>query len=444
MQAQDTVVRDRFNRLFQDYRNKLNGHSGHPLAQFRQQAYDVLQDQPFPTRRDEDWKYSGAVIGRMLETDYQTAKGAAFTAADLAGLDLPELDAVRVVFVNGILHEELSQLDELPAGLRLERVAQAIEEESTAAWLNELAARKGGTGVNAFLPLNQTFAAHGLLIAAEKNAAVEKPVHCIYVNTAEGEAHFSHPQLFLKTNTSSELTVVETHLSTDPALSYFTNAATWVDVAANSHLHHYRFQLESRSALHINNIVGRQERDSVYSAYGIDLGGKATRNNLSMEHLGPGLTTNLYGVYLAAGQQQIDNQTFLDHAVPHCQSNELYKGVVTDYARGVFNGKVLVRRDAQKTNAFQQSSSLVLSRNAAMDAKPQLEIFADDVRCSHGATIGQLDESSVFYLRSRGITEAGARRLLQQAFLGEVLENFAHDALAEWGRTRINNKLAEA
>ncbi|RMF01946.1 MAG: Fe-S cluster assembly protein SufD, partial [Bacteroidetes bacterium] len=403
-----------------------------------------LQEQAFPSRRDEDWKYSGALIGRMLEANYHTAKGADFSAADLASLDLPGMDAVALVFVNGILREDLSQLDDLPTGLRVERVAHAIENEQTAAWLKDLSAHKGGTQANAFLPLNQAFAANGILIVAQKNAVVDTPVHCIYINVAEGEAHFSNPQLFIQTNPNSELTVVETHLSSEPDLPYFTNAASWVDVAANSHLHHYRFQLESQAALHINNIVSRQDRTSEYSSYGLDLGGKAVRNNLSVEHLGPGLTTNMYGIYLGAGQQQIDNQTFLDHAVPHCQSNELYKGIVTDYARGVFNGKVLVRPDAQKTNAFQQNSSLVLSQHAAIDAKPQLEIFADDVRCSHGATIGQLDELSVFYLRSRGISEASARRMLQEAFLGEVLEHFSHTVLAEWAQARINAKLARA
>ena len=173
----------------------------------------------------------------------------------------------------------------------------------------------------------------------------------------------------------------------------------------------------------------------------MDLGGKMVRNNLSTELLDSNTETNYYGIYLGLDKQHIDNQTFIDHAVPHCQSNELYKGILSDKARGVFNGKVLVRQDAQKTNAFQQNSSLVLSNDAVMDAKPQLEIYADDVKCSHGATIGQLDESSIFYLKSRGLSEVQSRNLLQKAFVGEVVENFKNETIKHSVLNKIDQKL---
>jgi len=173
----------------------------------------------------------------------------------------------------------------------------------------------------------------------------------------------------------------------------------------------------------------------------LDLGGKTVRNNLSSHLQSSGTNTNLYGVYLAKGNQHIDNQSFIDHAHPHCESNELYKGIIDDKGRGVFNGKVNVRQDAQKTNAFQQNSSLVLSNTAIMDTKPQLEIFADDVKCSHGATIGQMDETSIYYLRTRGMSLEQARSMLQFAFVAEVLENFKLEAVKEKALAMMTEKL---
>ncbi|MEZ4986446.1 MAG: Fe-S cluster assembly protein SufD [Saprospiraceae bacterium] len=268
------------------------------------------------------------------------------------------------------------------------------------------------------------------------------PIHCLYITTSTGQAHHCHPQHFVKAAAGSQLTILESFHDLEEATPSFINAATHIEVAANAHLHYYRLQGAGRESLVVNNTIVRQHRDSVFSHYALDLGGKVVRNNLAATHLDSNLETHYYGVYFGNGNQHIDNQTFIDHAMPHCQSNELYKGIMTDYARGVFNGKVTVRQDAQKTNAFQQNSSLVLSANAIMDTKPQLEIFADDVRCSHGATVGQLDESSVFYLRSRGLSPANARRLLQEAFLGEVVDNMPHEAIRTYAHQLITDKFA--
>lgn len=441
LQQADTAAKDWFREQFLAYQNLLNGHSGHPLAQLRQAAFDEFETQNFPTRYDEDWKYSGAPLRRMLNEQYQEGQSVKIPANAIGKLGFDELDALTLVFVNGVYQEELSNYMPFPEGLVLTAVSKAIEDSENAAWIKQQVAQSGGTGNNTFLTLNRAFGQQGLFIKVARNTHIERPIHCIYLNTKGHTPHYTQPQHFIWAASGSNVTLIESHHSLDSDTAYFTNVANWVDVGANAHVHHYKLQTESTQAVHVNNTIVRQDRDSVYSAYGLDLGGKTVRNNLSTELLNSGTETNLYGVYLGTGQQHIDNQTFIDHAVPHCQSNELYKGIMADYARGVFNGKVLVRQDAQKTNAFQQNSSLVLSPNAVMDAKPQLEIYADDVRCSHGATIGQLDESSVFYLRSRGLPEDKARGLLQQAFVGEVVENFKLEALRDWSHTRINDKL---
>jgi len=440
LQDQDTAIKDWFRQLFQTYRQGLNGHSDHPLAQFRLAAYDQLDKAAFPNRKDEDWKYSGAPIARMLETHFQEAATTTLDAEAINSFRIPGLEAATFVFINGVLQESLSNFDQLPAGTTVQTVATAMEDDDKRNWMESQVAHAGGTAQNTFLPLNRAFAQNGLYIEQAANTQADKPVYCLYLSTATEQAFQSHPQLFIRSKTGSELTVIESYQATADAGNYFTNAANWISVEGNANLHHYKLQLEGAQALQVNNTLVRQDRDSVYSAYGLDLGGKVVRNNLSTTLLNSNTQTNYYGVYLGNKQQHIDNQTFIDHAMPHCQSNELYKGILTDYARGVFNGKVMVRQDAQKTNAFQQNSSLVLSPNAVMDAKPQLEIYADDVRCSHGATIGQLDEKSVFYLRSRGIPEAQARQLLQQAFVGEVVEEMPHDAIREWALQKLEDK----
>ncbi|MCB0635021.1 MAG: Fe-S cluster assembly protein SufD, partial [Lewinella sp.] len=348
----------------------------------------------------------------------------------------------RVVFINGRLNRELSQLDELPAEVSLRPLAEALEDSGLSTWIELQSAQPGGTARNAFLPLNRAFAEDGLVLTVGRNYRLERPIHLIYLSAPGEAAHIANPQLFVWAKTGSEVTFIESYHALQ-AGTYFNNTASWIDLEANARVSHYKLQREGQDAFQVNNTLVRQDRDSCYNSYAVDLGGRLVRNNVSVELRDSNTETHLYGTYLGAGSQHIDNQTFIDHAVPHCESNELYKGILKDKARGVFNGKVLVRQDAQKTNAFQQNSSLVLSPWAVMDAKPQLEIFADDVRCSHGATIGHLDETSVFYLRSRGIPEDQARNLLQQAFLGEVIENMGLDEVREHVSQLIAAKLSD-
>jgi len=435
----DNKTKEWIKALFQTYEAGLNGQKSQPISAFKRAAYDQLMEERFPTRRDEDWKYTN--VAPILKIAYQQGEAHPLTRDDISQYEFPALEAVRIVTINGKLDEDLSDVSAIPDGMTLLPLDEALKHDAYAARINTMIEQKGGTDVNAFLRLNRAFAKHGYYVQSDKNTVVERPVHFIHINTRGTNAHFSHPQLFIVGQQSGELKVIESYHTVDSDAQYFTNAANFVQVEDNAHVHHYRLQYESPAAYQISNTIVTQGANSTYSNYGIDLGGKVIRNNLSTELLGSGTMTNYYGAYLGLDSQHIDNQTFIDHAVPHCDSNELYKGILSDKARGVFNGKVLVRQDAQKTNAFQQNSSLVLSDTAIMDAKPQLEIYADDVKCSHGATIGQLDDSSVFYLKSRGLPEEAAKNLLQKAFVGDVVTNFELEAIKDDVLERIDAKL---
>ncbi|MEM8524496.1 MAG: Fe-S cluster assembly protein SufD [Bacteroidota bacterium] len=435
----NTTSKDWFSTLFKLYEQSLNGHANHPIANFRKAAFAEFEQLDFPTMRDEDWKYTS--VKRIFQRSFQEGKAVDLTAEQVQAFQFKDLEAVTLVFVNGIWNKNLSDWSKLPEEVQLQSLEEAIEDKENKGWIETQAEQKGGTGQNTFLPLNHAFANHGIFIKVAKNYAFSTPIHLLNISVPSEEAHLTHPQLFVWAGVSSEVTIIESYHSLNSEGAYFNNTANYFDVEANANVHHYRLQYENQDAFQINNTIVRQHRDSTYSSYAVDLGGRMVRNNLSTELLDSGTMTNYYGVYLGTGNQHIDNQTFIDHAMPHCNSNELYKGILTNKSRGVFNGKVMVRQDAQKTNAFQQNSSLVLSPTAVMDAKPQLEIYADDVRCSHGATIGQLDESSIFYLRSRGIPEAQAKSLLQKAFVAEAIEAMKIGEVRADVISKIENKL---
>jgi Fe-S cluster assembly protein SufD len=428
--------------LFRAYEDRLNGHADHPLVHLHKNAMRELAKLDFPTRRDEDWKYTP--VNKIFRTQYGEAMDVRLDNNDIEPFLFEDLDVYRIVFINGIIDKQLSSLSELPPEVQVSSLSDALTNQDTRQWVEKVVQKRGGTDKNTFLELNRAFTRGGLVIRLAKNYQLKHPIHLLYITRTGEIPHFAHPQLFVKAERSSDLTVLESHHALDQAGDYFNNVANWIEVGENARVRHYRVQLEGSKGNQVHNTIVDQNRESTYTSFGIDLGGLIVRNNLSSTLLASGTRTNFYGTYLMDGNQHIDNQTFIDHAMPHCDSNELFKGILAGRSRGVFNGKVMVRQDAQKTNAFQQNSSLVLSPDAVMDAKPQLEIFADDVRCSHGATIGQLDEASVFYLMSRGIPEKQARNLLQQAFIGEVLEQLDIAPVRSDIERRIEAKLNHA
>lgn len=436
---------EQFLALWRHQQARLDGHLPAELAAIQQRAANALASLRFPTRRDEDWKYTS--VTPIVSKQWQLPEMRTLPDEVLEGARFEGLDAIRLVFINGQWHPDLStHASEWPEGLFIAPVYQVLATEHSS-WLAE-SLQSHTSHHNPFVVLNTAFGNNGLYIEAAENTEIDRPIHVMMLSV--GDVPFMQcPQLWVHAKRNSALSIIEHYFPKEHAphtemASHFTCAVSRLRVEANARVNHYRLQRESHRAYQINYCMAEQCRDSLYNSFTVDLGGSIVRNNLDVVLGQSNTETHLYGIYLLAGEQHVDNQTFMDHAVPHCMSNELYKGIVTGRARGVFNGKVLVRPDAQKTNAFQQNSTLLLSPDAVMDAKPQLEIFADDVRCSHGATIGQLDESAVFYLRTRGITEPHARKMLQFAFLEEVLQNMPHDPVRELMEKLVAEKLEQA
>lgn len=441
MNATDKHI-NKFLTLFHAFENSLNGEKSKPFHEWRRTAIDRLQQLSFPRRKDEEWKYTP--VTRIVSPTYSVPPQATLTDDQLAKTQVENLDALRLVFVNGQFQADVSDAESLPKGVQMLSMAEASNQKSFRSLIEELLIDTTENGEDPFVTLNTAFSKDSLFLHVDRNAVIDRPIHLVNINTKEEQAFFVNPQKLFYIESGAQVTFVESYQSTSPEAVYFNNVVNRVHVGANAKMHHYRLQTESPAAFQINNTDIYQDRDSVYSHYNVDLGGRMIRNNLNAYHQGENVTSNFYGGFMGRNEQHIDSHTLVDHRVPNCQSNELYKGILTDKARGVFNGKVIVHKDAQKTNAFQQNSSLLLSDNAVMDAKPQLEIFADDVKCSHGATIGQLDEESVFYLRSRGLTDQKARETLQTAFLLEVMDLVPHQPLREHMGQLITNKLAEA
>jgi Fe-S cluster assembly protein SufD len=329
-----------------------------------------------------------------------------------------EIDCCNLVFVNGIFSEHLSSIRDLPKGVKVGRLASALQQEREL--MERHLARIAGWQENSLSALNTAFMEDGAFIFVPANTIVNEVIHLIFLSAADEEPTVCHPRNLVIVGDNSQLSLVESYFGM-AGHTYFTNSVTEVFAGNNSIVDHYKLQRESEEAFHVGTLQVSLRSQSNISSHSISLGGRLVRNNVgtSLEGEGGGCTLN--GLYVARNRQHMDNHTTIDHAKPQCSSWQFYKGVMDDNSRGVFNGKILVRPDAQKTNAKQSNKNLLLTEDALVDTKPQLEIFADDVKCTHGATIGKLDEEALFYARSRGIDENSARTLLTYAFASDIL-----------------------
>lgn len=431
-----------FMDLFTEEAQSFNGAKSLPLFAIRKEAVEKVQGMKFPTRRDEDWKYTA--LTRVFAPSYKEGKMTPVNREEVARFALPEANPFLLVFVNGQFQPELSDLSDLPDGVIIKSISEALLDESLKDKLEKQLKSWQTDAGKTLVTLNTAFARNGFIISVEKNVEVVRPFHFLYLQRSNVEqSYMAAPQHIVHAKQGAQVTLIESYRDQDynERIPYFINSTNRITVEKNAHVAWYKIQDLHKGSFQVTNTEVEQDRDSTFSSYVIDLGGRIVRNNLSVFLKDQNINTNMYGLYLGKKDQHIDNQTFIDHAFPHCESNEFYKGILTDKAVGVFNGKVMVRQDAQKTNAFQQNSSLVLSETAKMDSKPQLEIFADDVKCSHGATIGQLDEDSIYYLRSRGLSTEDAKSLLQFAFMVEVLEAFKLDAVKDEAEAMIRQRL---
>ncbi len=391
------------------------------LRTLREAAMDEFAEIGFPTTRNEDWKYTN--VEPIVEGAFQPAEKSIgdLTRERIGREQLTKLQCcTRLVFVNGFFSEELSSRGTLPASVRVTNLASLLKSKDKTLE-NHLGqyARPEGHG---FVALNTALFRDGALVEVEKGCILEEPILVLSIGMLEGKPVVSHPRNLYILGANSRATIIESYLTIGDGV-HFTNAVSEMVIAEGAALEHYKLQQENEKAFHIATLRTVQERSSRLLAHNICFGGAITRNHVDIALNAEGAECNLGGLFVATGQQHIDNHTTLDHAKPNCNSEELYKGILADKGVGVFNGKILVREDAQKTNAFQSNPNLLLSDDATIYSKPQLEIYADDVRCKHGATVGQIHEDALFYMRSRGIEKEAARDLLTYAFAGEVFDS---------------------
>ncbi len=404
----------------------LNG-SNTRLQQLRRDSMARVEQLGLPTRRSEAWKYTP--IEKQFEAPLHVVAGAAQpwgTAADVDAALVPDLDAFVAVLVNGAFQPALSRLDGLPQGVVVMGLKAALEEQPERVESHLDAYTRSESDV--FMALNAAFLTDGLFVDVARGVAPEKPLHIVHLVEAT-ERSLVQPRVLVVAGENAHITLVETFRVSGEAL---VNSVSEFAVGARARVAHYRVEDEGEMVSHVSATEAYQHGQSFFASTTITLSGDVVRNNAYVRPGGEGGESHLYGLFLAEGTTHVDNATFLDHAAPHCESTELYKGVLWDEARGVFNGKVLVRPDAQKTNAYQSSRSIVLSDRAEMYSKPELEIYADDVKCSHGAATGKLDPDALFYLRARGLSRAQARALMLLAFARDVTDTITIPALHDW------------
>lgn len=406
--------------------------------QVRDQAQAAFLRQGFPDKKQEAWRYSG--IQGLLAHHFVPAQPDETTvqAADIAEYAIADLDAHRLVFVDNRFRADLSTLDALPDGVAVQSLAQAAHNapQQLQAWLGQAA----DTTHNAFIALNTTLMADGLFVHVHDQVRVDKPIEVLYLTTSRDTLVTSVPRVLVVMSPGAQATLIERFRGRGEAV-YFHNLVEEIVLHDAARLDHYRLVEEQARGYHLSHIDVRQEGDSHYRAINLDLGGAWSRSNYQVDFQGQGASCELHGLYLVGDRQQTNIHTDILHQVPACHSRQQFKGLLLGAGRAVFDGRILVAKQAQYTDAHLANDNLMLSEEAEVDTKPQLEIYADNVQCSHGTTVGQLEAEQLFYLRSRGIPEADATRMLCQGFASAVLESCAIAPLRHHVESRIQQSL---
>jgi Fe-S cluster assembly protein SufD len=400
------------------------------LQELRSTAREKLQSKGFPTPRDEEWKYTDitpVTHFTQAPTSVQNLNG----AAPLAGKYLHS--QTRLAFVNGEFSRELSQTDNLPEGVTIGDLASHFEHSAVTQHLGQYA---GTLNDDAPTALNSALLQNGAFIHVASNAQLAE-VDVLFLSVGDGKSS-TQPRVLVVAERGAQLSLVETHTGSG---SYFSNALTEIFAGENAQVDHNIVLAHSDEGLHIGTLQVEARRDARVSSHALNLSGRLLRHNANARMGGENVHVTLNGIVLGRGEQHIDNHTAMDHALPHCTSHEGYAHILDGKSTAVFNGKIYVRPDAQKTDAVQSNRTLLLSNDATINTKPQLEIFADDVKCTHGATIGQMDEAALFYLRARGIGEKQAQALMTHAFANEVLQEMRHEWLHELVEQELSQRI---
>jgi len=408
---------------FQQEQNTTKGR----LQAMEQNAFEAFNRMGIPGAKHEEWKYTR--IGNVFNKDFEIKPAADISFADIDSIRLPgHEEANELVFVNGLFSPDLSVIR---SG---ELVLQSLEQASANEYANVVSKHLGHSsryakdGIHA---MNSAFAHNGVFIHVGAGKITEHPVYIYYITDARDSNILALPRHLVHIGERAEVEIVETHFTFGVSES-FTNQVVEIVVEEDAIVSYYKIENDSEHANHVCTTHFRQTGKSYIHAVTISLNGGLVRNNLNIVLEAERAEAHLYGLYFLKGKSHVDNHTVVDHVKPNCHSNELYKGIISDNATAVFNGKIYVQQDAQKTNAYQSNKNVLLSDGASVNTKPQLEIFADDVKCSHGCTVGRLDEEGMFYLRSRGINERTARSLLVHAFAIDILEHIKPIALRDY------------
>ena len=382
------------------------------------EALNSLKEMDFPTSRTEDWKYTR--VGKIIKKDFQLSKDQ--LSFNISDYKIEGLSADLLVFVNGVFQKNLSEITN--TNVRITPLSQIEQRDKEIISLNF--GKNSRHQDEIFTAINTAFPTDGAFIHISENAKAEQPIHII--NLSGGKNVINQPRNLIVAEKGSEIGVIETYDSLDSD-TVFNNIVTEIVVKENAKVSYDQLQKEKQGTFLLSTVEVYQERDSTFNTNTVTLSGDWVRNNLNIVVDGENCLTNLSGVYLLKGDQHVDNHTMVDHKKPNCNSNELYRGVIDGNATAVFNGKVYVREDAQQINAFQYNGNVLLTDEATVNSKPELEIYADDVKCSHGSTTGQLDEEALFYLRARGLSEESARKMLIGAFAADAFEKIENEAL---------------
>ena len=401
---------------------------GHSFGTARKLANSIIEEKGLPSRKNEEYKYTN--LSKILKRNFSEFTGNIDSKSDLKNL-VPTLSDNQLVFVNGVLSKELSNYN-LPKGITIENL-----EDSKLTIGDDVS-----TTTDEYLLLNTSSLKTGIAISIEKSAIIENPIALIHITDSSKNQAVAHPRVLINAAENSQATIVELFIGLGDALS-FTNAVTEINCATNSNTTHIKIGNENTNQLHVGNTQVNVANDTVFNSVAVNFGGKMVRNNLHISLNGSHSEANLDGIYVTDNKEHIDNHTVVDHRVPSCNSNELYKGIMNGSSKGIFNGKIYVRQDAQVTNAFQSNKNILLSDNATINTKPQLEIWADDVKCSHGCTTGKLDKEQLFYLRSRGIGEQSAKLMLLYAYAHEVIEKIKDEKVRTYVQEILHNKIDE-
>lgn len=410
---------------FTEFQKRAAGRDLPWLRELRESAFARFCEVGFPTTHDEDWRFTN--VSAIAKTPFELARDTKVSKREVEQFGVAG-PGCHLIFVNGRFARELSSIGQLPAGVSINSLAEELSANSSE--VESHLGRYLNIQRDAFSALNTAFAEDGAYVHVRRGVVLTDPIYLLFISTESDKPVMTHPRNLIFVGDEAQATIVEDYVSIGETPA-FSNTATELIAGENAVVSHYMIEREHRQAFNISTLRIQQGRSANVSSHSVLFGGGLVRNNVHPVLAGEGGECLINGLFIGNGRQHLDNYMLVEHASPHCASRQFYNGILDDHAHGVFHGRIIVHKDAQKTDAKQTNRNLLLSDDARIDTKPQLEIYADDVKCTHGATIGQIEENALFYLRSRGIDEIAARKLLLLAFANECLDRMAEGAARE-------------